>query len=209
MDNNGVKKGNTSDQEDSSMDVAFGWIGEFIHWIISWLPKRRICRATHGGIKFVRGKDVKEINPGIFWYWPVNTEVTLIKTARDSSDVPSQNVPTKDDYPVNVSVVIVHEITDVKRALAKTADVKNTILEIAAPATLGVVGKYKYDDLRKGLSTSVKDDLTKLCKKLLRPFGVKVVEAYFTDFSWTQYVIRNIGDGGGAVPVIPEIDKSE
>jgi hypothetical protein len=44
-----------------------------------------IIRATHGGVKWVRGKRIKALGPGLHIWWPLTTEVEVIVTARQTA----------------------------------------------------------------------------------------------------------------------------
>ena len=185
------------------MGATFSWIGELVQWFARWIPRLGICRATHGGVKFRRGCHVRPIRPGMYVYWPVTTEIEVIPTARQSVDISPQTLMTKDKATVLVSVVLVYEINDIVKALGKSWNVDDTIREVGGTAVVREVVTRTFADLAKHLVDEIRNELTKKCRTLLRPFGVRVLDARFSDFAECQ-VIRNVGDGRGVIPLVQE-----
>jgi regulator of protease activity HflC (stomatin/prohibitin superfamily) len=185
------------------MEAAFSWIGDLVAWFAALIPRWDICRATHGGVKFVRGHKVKPIAPGIFWYWPAVTECVLIPVVRHPVDLPAQSLTTKDGKSVMVSVTFVVELVDVVKALGKTWDVDDMIRDVGRGAAGELVPTLKFTELR---DPDVKDDLAKTARRILRPYGVRVVRARLTDCT-KNIVIRTVGQTG--ITPVPEEEVEE
>lgn len=177
---------------------AFSWIGDLLEWIVDWIPRVEICRATHRGVKFVCGKHVKEINPGLYVYWPQTTECVVIPVVRQSVNLPPQTLTTKDGFSVLVSPVLIYEIDDIRKALADSYDVDDTITEIGGLAVVDAVASRTFEEIRENLTTKVKKDITDKSRLLLAPFGVKVKVGLLSDFAKCR-VIRIAGDAGANV----------
>ena len=171
------------------MDTALGWLGDLARWLAAWIPRLEICRATHGGVKFVRGKNVREVRPGLYVYWPAVTEVVLLPTVCHPVNLPPQSLTTRDGKTVLVSVTLVVEVADVVKALAKTWDVDQMIADVAGAATMEVVSERTWKELRQDDAV---EDLVRAARRLLRPYGVRVVKGRFTDCA-RHTVIRTIG----------------
>lgn len=185
------------------MEAAFGWIGDVLRWMVCFLPHLGLCRATHGGVKFVRGWKVKKISPGLFWYWPAVTEVELIPVCRHPVDLPAQTFTTSDGHTVLISVTLVIEISDTIRALGKTWDIDDMIMDVGAAAATECIPSMRWDAVRKGFKNGLFDKLAKAARNLLRPYGVRVIKARITDCSEAT-VIRH---EGGPVNVVPIPDE--
>lgn len=168
------------------MDAALGWIGEFVGWLVAWLPHLGICRATHGGVKFVRGKHVKRIRPGLYWWWPITTEVETTPTARQTIDIAAQKLVTKDDKVVLIDLVVVYVVEDVVKALVDTTDYEETAADVAREAATEIVGANDYQRLKTEISTAVGTELTRRCRTALRPFGLYVEKVRAGDFVPTR-----------------------
>jgi hypothetical protein len=72
------------------MESAFAWLGQLFETFYKFIPHILIVRATHGGVKWVRGRNVKALPSGLHWYWPLTTEVEVIVTARQTLAIPDQ-----------------------------------------------------------------------------------------------------------------------
>lgn len=179
---------------------AFDWIGELVDWLVSLIPHLEICRANHAGVKFVKGKKPVIIKPGLFLYWPVVTEIELLPTARQTMNLESQTLTTKDDKIVTISAVVIYHIDDVVKAIVDTWDIEDTISDVALKANVEAITGRTFAQARKELTGKVEKDITQMCRRELKPFGIKVVKATLTDFAETD-VIRLVGvpqsSGGG------------
>ncbi|KPJ74791.1 MAG: hypothetical protein AMS19_14855, partial [Gemmatimonas sp. SG8_23] len=55
--------------------ALFGWLGGFVEWIFDWVPVYEIVQVNERGVKYPRGKDAVQLDPGIHWYVPNLTEI--------------------------------------------------------------------------------------------------------------------------------------
>lgn len=187
------------------MEQAFGWIGDILRWFVHFLPHMGICRATHGGVKFVRGKHIKPIKPGLYFWWPAVTETVIVPAARQSVNLAPQSLTTKDYETVVVSVVLVFTITDLVKALGRSWDVDSTVEEVGGAAAVEVVANRRWQTLHRDLANGeASKELVKRAKALLRPYGVNVLKGQFTDCA-VHTVIRTIG----VSPVTPVPEEEE
>lgn len=169
------------------MNFGLEWLNDVMRWLGRWLPHWDVCEPTHAGVKFraslIRsGVRTTEIKPGLYWYWPVTTRAYVIPVVRQSVDLPSQSLDTIDGVSMLVSTALVYEVVDVVQALTKNYDVGDTIKEIgAASAVESVVGR-KHKDLRDAFADGlIEKELKSAARKLLKPYGIKVIDARFTD----------------------------
>jgi len=162
---------------------AFSWIGQFIEFLLGFFPRIILVRATHAGVKWKRGWKVRAIGPGIHFYWPLMTEVDIIVVARQTLNLPSQVLTTRDMQRVIVGTVIVYRIRDVVEAIGeKNWDVDTTIRDIAQAAIVDVIVKKEFNELYEKIANgSVTEELTKECRKQLYKFGVSIERCSIID----------------------------
>ena len=172
------------------MDTAFGWLGRFMEAISSIIPRLQIVPTTHGGVSFKGGTDVRVIEPGPYWYWPIWTDYIIIPTVRQTLNLPQQTLTTQDGHPITISAVIVYEVTDVKKALTVQWDLEDTLQDISQAAVREYTIPRTFEELRAGGNTELKEAIR---KRLVR-YGVGVREACVTDLAITR-VITMIGEG--------------
>ena len=84
------------------LDNALGWIGKIAEWLGELIPKLLIIPTTHGGIAFVRGKNVKPLKPGLHIYWRFWTEVLVIPVARQTKVLEPRSLNTTDNNSFSV-----------------------------------------------------------------------------------------------------------
>ena len=57
---------------------AFTWLNNLMEWFGRWFPRLTLIRSTHRGVLFLPGGRVKELCPGLWWYWPITSELQKI-----------------------------------------------------------------------------------------------------------------------------------
>jgi regulator of protease activity HflC (stomatin/prohibitin superfamily) len=180
------------------MDAAFAWLGHLAEWFGMFIPRIKIVRSTHAGVRFRHGKTPREIKPGIIVYWPIVTEVDIIPVARQTHNLPSQSLLTKDGKTVVVGGVVVYSIIDIVACMSRNWDITETINDITMVAIAKVITSHSLQYLQENLTGDILLQLTRETRRRLRPFGVKVYKTALTDFS-TCMVIKNIGGGRGTI----------
>lgn len=180
------------------MDSAFAWIGNLMEWLGAFIPRVKIVRSTHAGVRFRHGKHAKEVLPGIHIYWPIVTEMEITPVVRQTRNLPSQSLLTKDAKQVVVGGVVVYLIQDIVATLSKNWDVTDTITDVTMVAITEVITTHDLQFLLENLTGEVQKKLTQVARKKLKKYGVKVYWTALTDFS-TALIIKNIGNSGGTV----------
>ena len=167
------------------MESAFAWLNQLIETFYRFFPHILIVRATHGGVKWVRGKKIKPLGPGLHIYWPLTTEVEVMVTARQTLAIPDQVLATKDGKKVVVKTLVVYKIRDVVHAIGRVNwDVDTTINDLTQSAVVRVVATHTYEEIMKAIADeSMTTTLTKEVRKELRPFGVHIVRSKLVDFA--------------------------
>jgi regulator of protease activity HflC (stomatin/prohibitin superfamily) len=176
-------------------------LSQFLQTFISFIPHLDLLKSTHGGVKFKRGGKTVQIKPGLYWWWPATTEIAEIPIVKQAINLTDQVIPTNNGKPLSVSGVIVYTIFDALAALSKNHDVDETIAEVARAAIMEVMAGQKVTELKNALSDgTLSKELTSMCKRRLREFGVAVQRCNLTDFT-TCVAIKMIGQSGQIIPV--------
>jgi regulator of protease activity HflC (stomatin/prohibitin superfamily) len=166
------------------IDAAFGWLGQLVEWFGAFVPRWKIIPVTEGGVKYVYGKHVKLVPPGIVWYWPVCTMLETYPTVRQTDNLPSQTLMTADERTITVGGMVIYEVSDVVKLLTGTHSAMRAITDICLAAVHGVCCEMTFDELhaeqRKGtLDTKLKNG----AKRQLEDYGVKVLKVQLTDMA--------------------------
>ena len=162
------------------MDSALGWIGQIAAWVRQFIPKWIIIPTTHGGVKWVRGKRLVELTPGIHWYWPVVTVLQTYPIVRQSVDLRPQVMVDADWKTFSAGVVVTYTVADLKQLLSTTFDPDEVMSEISLAAIYSVLTTLTLEELQ---TNDISSALTKAIQDLVTPYGVHVVRAALTEMS--------------------------
>lgn len=167
------------------MEAAFAWLGQIFEAILMFVPRILIVRATHGGVKWRHGSNVRPMMPGLHVYWPLVTDIEVIVTARQTLAPPKQILTTKDNKKVVVGIVVVYKIRDIVQAIGKINwDVDTTINDITQAAVVSVIARHTFDEILCMVAEDKLNDLlTEATRRELRQFGVFVSRCKLIDFS--------------------------
>jgi regulator of protease activity HflC (stomatin/prohibitin superfamily) len=178
------------------------WLTDILRWIGKIVPRLIIVPTTHCSVKFVRGKHAKLMTPGLWWVWPVTTSWVNYPTVRQSVNLNTQTLVTKDGQTVAISGIVVYSVDRPLDLLAYSYDADETIKDVSMAAVKACVVRSTMEDMR---NRRMDGRLTRRIAKDLEPFGVKVIRAQMTDLA-PCVAIRMINDafsvmvqsGGGA-----------
>lgn len=164
------------------MEGLFGWIGKLFEWVGRWVPRLEIIEANEGGVKFVRGRHVREVEPGLTVYWPLTTTILKTCVVRQILNLTTQTVTTRDGRAVVVSGIVVYRIHDVVLYLVDLHNADAAIANVALAAITRVVVGTDYDVLLENRDT-LDDALTRAAIKDTEGFGVEIERVRLTDFA--------------------------
>lgn len=180
------------------MEPIFGLFSQVLEAMLSVVPRLTIIRATHNAVKWKRGKHPRPVKPGLTMWWPLITEMDQIVVARQTLNLPTQTLMTRDKKQIIVGAFVVYNIKDAVQAIGeRNWDVESTVGDITQAAIVEEITKRTLDDLLTGISggreSELNRELTENCRGQLRQFGVHVGRCGLTDFSTTR-VYRLIGN---------------
>jgi len=162
------------------MDSALGWIGQIAAWLRQFIPKWVIIPATHGGIKWVKGKRLVVLEPGIHFYWPVVTILQAYPVVRQSVDLRPQVMVSLDKKTFSASVVMTYTVEDLGLLLSTTFDPDEVMGEISLAAIYEVLTHCTLEELQ---TTDITNTLTDSIQALVVPYGVNVIRAALTEMA--------------------------
>lgn len=170
------------------------WLTTLLDKLLQFIPRLIIVRATHGGVKWVRGHKVKPMKPGMHAYWPLTTEVEVLVTARQTLNVKPQVLTTADGQSVAVSAVAIYRVSNIGKAIGKRNwDIDEVVQDVTQTAIVKVVSTSTMADL--GDVLAINEKLSTACGESLKPFGVQIYSVGLTDLARCR-VFRLIGAEG-------------
>ena len=164
------------------MQTAFAWVGKLAEFFGSFFPRLLIVKTSHRAVKYVYGKRVVLLEPGVHCYWPIVTEVETTAVVRQVLNLQSQILETRDGHTVVAGGLLVYEIDDAETFLAENENAFESLDDVATAAIRKVVVGADLSELREGRA-KLDGRLTRETQKFLRAFGVAVEYARLTDFA--------------------------
>jgi len=164
------------------MQSALGWIGDLVTWIVNFLPHLEVIMKTHAGVKFVRGRKTKVLEPGMHWYWPITSIIVTAPVVRQSLQLDGQTLTCADGKCVYISTVMVYSIHDIHEALVQTWDFDETIEDIAQKCTASRVAEYDRDFLLSHIE-DFSADLLEWIEDRLTAYGVTLISVGIVDLA--------------------------
>lgn len=161
---------------------TFAWLAELMQFVVSFIPRVLIVEATHGGVAFIRGSNIKPLTPGIYVYWPLWTKVETIPTVRQTVNLPAQALTTLDGQQVVAAGMVRYQIQSVTKALAQSWDVDRAIVDESLVVFCEYVTAHSFGEIQKDRAT-VNKALTQGLRSSLLKYGVRIELAQLTDFS--------------------------
>lgn len=168
------------------MDGALGWISSLMESLGHLFPHLLHVQANELCVIFKRSKTIPK-KPGVYWYWPVWSKPIKEIVVRQTFTLPTQTLTTKDRHSVSVRTQVVIEVFDALLAMGKTASWEELIRDVGTGGVKAIISKTNLDDLLTNCR-SVDGLVTRKIRDELRPYGIEVVRAFFSDFATTRVV---------------------
>lgn len=177
------------------LSALLGWLGEFVKFVFSFVPRIRIIKCNQKGVRYCRGDIAEEVNSGVHWYWPWCTEIVVHWTARDCFQVPPISVETKDGIRIAVGVSVPYQIIDVVKYDAENTNADQNIIEAAQAGLRDIVTAHTLVELSAAATEDSRfgGKLARRMGKDLEPFGVQVLACRPTDMVRIDRVFRHFG----------------
>ncbi|MDR2865868.1 MAG: SPFH/Band 7/PHB domain protein [Methanomassiliicoccaceae archaeon] len=141
--------------------------------LVSVVSGVKIVKPYEQAIYMRLGKYIRVLNQGLNFVCPLINTVVKLDLRTQVLDVPSQEVITKDNSPVNVDAIIYIKVTDPKNAFFEVTDYRMATVYLAQTTLRSVIGEMDLDDIlssRERINIQLRDILDESTDK----WGVKV-----------------------------------
>ena len=156
-----------------------GWLGEFIAWLITFIPRYQIVRCNQLGVKYVGGNPATELKPGYHWYWPVTTEINLHHVNLQTLTINSVSLETKNGIKAQFGMVVSYRIVDALQFEVENYDADTSLEDVAKAGLRNIVVEHDWEDLTAKATEGSRFE-TKLSARMqasLKRVGVEVESA--------------------------------
>ena len=132
------------------------------------------------GIVLTLGQYSGTLEPGLNLLIPIFQRVIKVDMRITTSDIPSQEVITKDNVPVGINAVVYFQVTKPEDAILKIQDYTYAITQYAQTALRDVIGGVELDTLL-GERQKIADEIKSIVDKETTDWGIDVTAIKIQD----------------------------
>jgi regulator of protease activity HflC (stomatin/prohibitin superfamily) len=154
--------------------IVFGVV---IFFILSGL---KVIDQFERGIVLTLGSFTGTLNPGLNVIIPIFQRLIKVDIRITTSDIPQQEVITKDNVPVGINAVVYFQVTKPEVAVLKIQDYTYAVTQYAQTALRDVIGQVELDSLLVDRQ-KIADEIKKIVDAETSEWGVDVTAIKIQD----------------------------
>jgi regulator of protease activity HflC (stomatin/prohibitin superfamily) len=157
------------------------WFVVIVVLAVIVLPQTvRILREYERGVIFRLGKLIGGKGPGLIFLIPIVDRMVKMDLRVITTDVPKQEIMTRDNVPATVDAVIYFRVIDPEAAVVKVENFLKASLLIAQTTLRSVLGQSELDELLAHRD-QINQKLQEIIDRQTEPWGVKVTSVEVRD----------------------------
>jgi len=168
--------------------MVWGWtVGAIV--VLIFLFGIRIVNQYERAVKFRLGRYVRTLQPGFRWVIPMVERVRKVDIRVIATDIPSQEVITKDNVPMKVNGVVFFKVVNSEKAVLEVEDYKFAISQLAQSALRDMTGKSELDTVL-AKREEIGNQIQKVVDSETDPWGIKVTDVKIKDIELPENMKR-------------------
>ena len=151
----------------------------------------RILREYERAVVFQLGRFWKVKGPGLILVVPIIQQAVKVDMRIRVTDIPSQDVISRDNVLVKVNAVVYYRVIDAKSAIIQVEDFMAATSQLAQTTLRSVLGQHELDEMlaeRERLNT----DLQRILDEQTESWGIKVANVELKHVDIDESMIRVI-----------------
>jgi len=151
----------------------------------------RILREYERGVVFMLGRFYKVKGPGLVIIIPILQQMVRVDLRTTVTDIPTQDLITKDNVSVKVNAVLYYRVVDAERAIINVEDYMEATGQLAQTTLRSVLGQHELDELlaeRERLN----HDIQGILDQQTDQWGIKVSNVEIKHVDIDESMIRAI-----------------
>ena len=151
----------------------------------------RITREYERGVVFMLGRFYKVKGPGLIIIIPVIQQMVRVDLRTLVTDIPTQDLITKDNVSVKVNAVLYYRVVDSERAIINVENYMEATGQLAQTTLRSVLGQHELDELlaeRERLN----HDIQAILDQQTDQWGIKVSNVEIKHVDIDESMIRAI-----------------
>ena len=149
----------------------------------------RVITQYQRAVKFRLGKYVGTLQPGFKWIIPIVDKIERVDIRVIATDIPSQEVITKDNVPMRVNGVVFFKVVNSEKAILEVEQYKYAISQLAQSALRDMTGKAELDTVL-AKREEIGDQIQKVVDTETDPWGIKVTDVKIKDIELPENMKR-------------------
>ncbi len=145
----------------------------FVIAVLFVIAGAKVINQYEKGVVLTLGKFSGVKEPGFRIVVPIFQKLARVDTRTKTTDVPNQEVITKDNIPVQINAVVYYRVKDVARATLEVENYRYAVAQLAQTTMRNAVGEQSLNDLLQKREEIAESIQTVLDEKT-DPWGIDV-----------------------------------
>lgn len=159
------------------MEIIFYPIVIAVFFILFGL---RIIDQYDRGVVFTLGKYTSTRQPGLTWIFIGIQRMMKVDMRITTTDIPQQEVITKDNVPVGINAVVYFQVESAEKAILNIKDYSSAIAQYAQAALRDVIGSIELDPLLSERE-KISEEIKKIVDVTTKEWGIDVTDIKIQD----------------------------
>lgn len=154
------------------------WVGAIVFFLI--LFGLRIVDQYERGVVLTLGKYTSTRSPGLTWLFIGIQRMTKVDLRITTTDIPQQEVITKDNVPVGINAVVYFQVQNAENAILNIKDFTTAVSQYAQAALRDVIGAIELDPLLSERE-KIAEEVQKIVSAATQSWGILVTDIKIQD----------------------------
>ena len=160
------------------MEILLIWLGDIVFVLI--LFGLRVVDQYERGVVLTFGKYTSTRTPGLTWIFIGVQRMIKIDLRITTTDIPQQEVITKDNVPVGINAVVYFQVQNAENAILNIKDYTTAVSQYAQAALRDVIGAIELDPLLSERE-KIAEEVQKIVGEATQPWGILVTDIKIQD----------------------------
>lgn len=160
------------------MEILLIWVGGIVFFLI--LFGLRIVDQYERGVVLTLGKYTSTRSPGLTWIFIGIQRMTKVDLRITTTDIPQQEVITKDNVPAGINAVVYFQVQNAENAILNIKDYTTAVSQYAQAALRDVIGAIELDPLLSERE-KIAEEVQKIVSAATQSWGILVTDIKIQD----------------------------
>jgi regulator of protease activity HflC (stomatin/prohibitin superfamily) len=149
----------------------------------------RVVNQYERAVKFRFGRYIRTLKPGLRWIIPIIETIRKVDIRVIATDIPSQEVITKDNVPMKVNGVVFFKVINSEKAVLEVEEYKYAISQLSQSALRDMTGKAELDTVL-AKREEIGNQIQKVVDTETDPWGIKITDVKIKDIELPENMKR-------------------